>query len=403
MDRTLLFITYLIVLICIDLYVYNSLKSLFKRKLFKYVFLTLTSFGYGGIIYGVFVGYQQWSATIRVLLIGYFFISYIPKILSIIPLLISNAIDLFRYFFKNTTNQVSTDSRKKFLKQIAIGTIGVFGGSLLYGIIRGAYQLNIATTRLSFEHLPKSFHKFKIIQISDLHLGSFLNTHFLDKAIDTINSLQPDAVFFTGDLVNYQTDEAYAFENSLKKLKSKHGIFSVLGNHDYGDYVKWENNAQKKANFNDMVSFHKKLGWNLLLNNVGSITINNEKIDVLGVENWGAMARFPKYGNLKKTYQSSKNNFKILLSHDPSHWESEVLSYADISLTLSGHTHGMQFGIEIPGWLKWSPVQWIYKQWAGIYQKNNQYLYVNRGLGFIGYPGRVGISPEITLLELYSV
>jgi hypothetical protein len=222
----------------------------------------------------------------------------------------------------------------------------------------------------------------------------------LERAVSMINKLNADLVLFTGDLVNNKTDEAFDFVPVLKKIKAKKGVFSVLGNHDYGDYAEWPSEEMKKKNMDKMYQVHKEMGWDLLLNENRVVEENNESIDIIGVENWSASNRFPKYGDLKKAHQETSTSFKILLSHDPSHFDAQVnTEYQDIDLTLSGHTHGMQFGVEIPGF-KWSPSQWVYKQWAGLYSKKNQYLYVNRGLGFLGYPGRVGIWPEITLLEL---
>jgi predicted MPP superfamily phosphohydrolase len=213
--------------------------------------------------------------------------------------------------------------------------------------------------------------------------------------------LQPDIIFFTGDLVNNVADEMDELKTVFSKLAAPLGVYSILGNHDYGDYVQWESAQAKVANLEKLKTVHKEMGWRLLLNEHVGIEKDGQSIALIGIENWGARANFSKYGDLSAAYKGAENYpFKILLSHDPSHWEAEVCrDYKDIDLVFSGHTHGMQFGLEIPGF-RWSPVQYVYKQWAGLYRKDQQKLYVNRGFGFLGYPGRVGILPEITYLEL---
>jgi hypothetical protein len=248
--------------------------------------------------------------------------------------------------------------------------------------------------------LPVAFKGLKIVHISDIHVGSFTNTSALEKAFSIINDEQPDLIVFTGDLVNNKYTETDGYIDTLKKLNAPLGVYSIFGNHDYGDYIPWDSLEEKKEAQEKLKEVHKKAGWHLLWDEFVEIEKEGDKIALLGVQNWGARG-FAKYGNLEKTYSGSeKYSFKMLLSHDPSHWDHEVSKkFKDIDLTLSGHTHGFQFGIEIPG-LKWSPSKYIYPHWAGLYQKDNQYLYVNRGLGFLGYPGRLGIWPEITVLNL---
>jgi len=291
-------------------------------------------------------------------------------------------------------------SRSVFLSWLGLAAGGGLFGSLIYGF-SNKYNYQVKRIPLKFPHLPSAFKGMKIVQISDVHSGSFTDKKAVQKGIQKILSLNPDMIVFTGDLVNNKAEEMIPYIDIFSQLKAPMGVYSVLGNHDYGDYVKWENKAQRDQNLDDLKQTHAKMGWKLLLNEHVVLEKDNKQIALLGVENWSAKARFPKYGKLNEAYKGTENiPFKILMSHDPSHWEAEVLSrYPDIDLMLSGHTHGMQFGVEIP-WLKWSPVQYVYKQWAGIYQHQNQKLYVNRGFGFIGYPGRVGILPEITLLEL---
>jgi predicted MPP superfamily phosphohydrolase len=297
-------------------------------------------------------------------------------------------------------------SRSQFLQKAGLISGGILFGGLLTGMLKWAYDFKIRKEIISLDSLPKAFKGWKIVQISDIHLGSWANEHPLEEAVERINDLNPDLIFFTGDLVNYKTEEAYRFESTLSKLNAKHGIFASLGNHDYGDYTRWPSKAAKQQNMTDLYSFYNRIGWNLLLDENHVFEADDGKLAVIGVENWGAHGRFPKYGNIEKAIQGAQDaEVKLLLSHDPSHWDHIISKkYKDIDLTLSGHTHGFQFGIDV-GKLKWSPAQWMYKHWAGMYQNpastlKAQRLYVNRGLGTVGYPGRVGILPEITLIEL---
>ena len=291
-------------------------------------------------------------------------------------------------------------SRSVFLSWLGLGAGATLFGSLLYGF-GNKYNYQLKKIPLKFNNLPTAFKGFKIIHISDIHSGSLQDKKAVQKGIDLINKQEPDLILFTGDLVNDRHDEMIEFMDVFNQLKSKHGVYSVLGNHDYGDYVAWPSVQAKAENLEKLKQVHAKLGWKLLMNEHVAIEKNNAAFALLGIENWGAKGRFPKYGIMKDAYANTeKFAFKILMSHDPSHWDAEVrTTYKDIDLMLAGHTHGMQFGIENP-YFKWSPVQWMYKQWAGLYEQSNQKLYVNRGFGFIGYPGRVGILPEITLLEL---
>jgi predicted MPP superfamily phosphohydrolase len=249
--------------------------------------------------------------------------------------------------------------------------------------------------------LPQAFRNLRIVQISDIHSGSFNNKKGVLRGVEKALKLKPDVILFTGDLVNNKADEMEHYMDVFNQLKAPMGVYSTLGNHDYGDYEQWGSKEEKAANLERLKQVHGELGWKLLMNEHVVFERNGDKIALLGIENWSAKARFPKYGKMNEAYAGTENiPFKILMSHDPSHWDAEVIpKYADVDLMLSGHTHGMQFGIELP-WFKWSPVQYVYKQWAGLYEEGRQKLYVNRGFGFIGYPGRVGILPEITLIEL---
>lgn len=271
---------------------------------------------------------------------------------------------------------------------------------LFFGHLHGRFNYKTNHIQLSFNTLPSEFNSFKIVQISDLHIGSYLkHKDKLEKAIQKINKPEPDIIVFTGDLVNNFAGEAEPFVDILKQLKSKYGNYSILGNHDYGDYVNWKSEEDKNKNLQKLINIHKKAGFDILLNESRTITINKDSIDLIGIENWG-LPPFPQHGDLQKALNNvNQNGFKILLSHDPSHWDAEVKEKTNINLTLSGHTHGMQFGIFTKN-IKWSPVQWKYPKWGGLYKEKNQYLYVNVGLGNIGYLGRVGIRPEITEIIL---
>jgi uncharacterized protein len=291
-------------------------------------------------------------------------------------------------------------SRSVFLSWAGmIAGSGLFG-SLIYGF-GNKYRYQVKRLKLRFGNLPSSFRGLKIVHLSDIHCGSFTDKAAVIRGVQKVLNEKPDLVLFTGDLVNNVADEMDEYMDVFDKIQAPMGVFSTLGNHDYGDYHQWESHEEKKANLAKMKEIHNKLGWCLLMNEHIVIEKGNQKIAVIGIENWSAKARFPKYGNLKKAYAGSEEYpFRILMSHDPSHWKAEVCShYGAIDLMLAGHTHGMQFGVELPG-LKWSPVQYVYKEWAGLYESGTQKLYVNRGYGFIGYPGRVGILPEITVIEL---
>ncbi len=309
-----------------------------------------------------------------------------------------------KLIFSNTEgeqiHEIDRISRSVFLSWMGMVAGGGLMSSLLYGF-SNKYNYQVKKISLNFPNLPASFKNLKIIQISDIHSGSFNNKSAVENGVDKIMELKPDLIVFTGDLVNNKADEMLAYADVFGKMKAPLGIYSILGNHDYGDYVNWNSINEKTENMHQLKQIHANLGWRLLLNENVTVNKNGEQISILGVENWSVKARFPKYGNLQKAYEGTQSiPFKILLSHDPSHWEAQVLTkYKDIDLTLSGHTHGMQFGVEVPG-IKWSPVQYVYKQWAGLYEQAQQKLYVNRGFGFLGYPGRVGILPEITLIQL---
>ncbi|EAR02244.1 metallophosphoesterase [Maribacter sp. HTCC2170] len=315
--------------------------------------------------------------------------------------------DLFRlvtaayHKFFGGAKEFSLPERRRFLSMIAMGIAAIPFGALLYGMYRGKYNFQVLKYNLEFDDLPDAFDGFQITQISDVHSGSFDNRKKIEYAIDLVNEQKSDVILFTGDMVNNKAEEMVPWKDTFSRLEAKDGKFSVLGNHDYGDYVEWDTEELKNENLEDLKALQKEIGFDLLLNESRYLHKGGDKIALVGVENWGR-GGFKKAGDLKKSIESiNKDDFKILMSHDPSHWEDVVVNDEDhYHLTLSGHTHGMQFGIEIPGWVKWSPVKWRYKYWAGIYKEMGQYINVNRGFGFLGYPGRVGIWPEITVITL---
>ena len=329
---------------------------------------------------------------------------FLPKIIIIAFHLLDDVIHLIKKLAKKpkTNKSKNTISRKTFITQTGIVLSAIpFAGSI-YGILKGRFDFHVIKVRLSFAKLPKAFDGFKIVQISDFHIGSFINDiPEVEKIVKMINSEQADLVVFTGDIVNNLAKEMDEFIPLLTSINSKYGKYAILGNHDYGDYTKWETEQQKIENHNSLKNNLAICGFNLLLNEHTKIEIAGSSINLVGVENWGHPP-FPRYGDLAKATENMDNSaFTLLLSHDPSHWDAKVLHKTNIDLTLSGHTHGMQFGIDIPGF-KWSPIQYKYPRWAGLYQDNNQYLYVNRGIGYIGLATRIGIRPEISSIRLQS-
>ncbi|MBN9297275.1 MAG: metallophosphoesterase [Filimonas sp.] len=290
-------------------------------------------------------------------------------------------------------------SRSTFLSWLGIGLGGTFFGTLVYGFTN-KYNYKLREVTLSYPNLPEAFKGLKIVQLSDIHSGSFNNKAAVQHGVEMVKAQNADLILFTGDLVNDRSEEMENYMDVFNQVKAPMGVFSTLGNHDYGDYIQWESPEAKTANLEKLKKIHADLGWRLLMNEHVVLERGGQQIALLGIENWGAKGRFPKYGKMAEAYAGTeKYPFKILMSHDPSHWDAEVrIKYPDVDLMLAGHTHGMQFGVELPHF-KWSPVQWMYKQWAGLYTEGKQQLYVNRGYGFIGYPGRVGILPEITVIK----
>jgi predicted MPP superfamily phosphohydrolase len=292
-------------------------------------------------------------------------------------------------------------ARRKFVAQIGFGLAAIPFFGLLHGIFIGKYNFRVIRQTVAFDDLPDAFDGFTITQISDIHSGSFDNHEKVNYAIDMINAQDTDMILFTGDIVNALAGEMHPWIETFNRIKTpEFGKHSILGNHDYGEYLTWNSEKEKSDNFAAIKDLHRQIGFNLMLNEHKFIEKDDQRVALVGVENWGV--RFKQAGDLAKASNGlTPQDFKILMSHDPSHWEMEVKNHpGHYQLTFSGHTHGFQFGIEIPGVIKWSPVQYVYKQWAGLYEHLGRYIYVNRGLGYHAYPGRVGIWPEITVIEL---
>lgn len=406
-----------LVLFAIDFYVFQGIKLVLRSSAFTtqriifFVYWSVSFLSISILLLGFFTDWHTWNKVLRTYSFAIIVIIYLSKIFVVLFLLMDDVLRLFRWtgsyisdtFFASPENvsRSNSVSRYEFLTKLGLFVAAIPFLSLFYGMVRGAYNYQIRKVKLKFPNLPKSFDGIRIVQISDLHLGSFNGTGEISKAIQLILEQKPDLIFFTGDLVNDLHSEAVEFADELKKIKAPMGVYSILGNHDYGDYYRWKSLEEKKINLERLKKFHGEVGWNILLNDHTFLERSGEKIGLIGVENWSHRAAFKKYGDMNvATRGMNPESFNILLSHDPSHWSAEITEkYKYVDLTLSGHTHGFQFGVEIPGF-KWSPVQYMYKEWADLYQKDHQYLYVNRGLGFIGYPGRVGILPEITVFEL---
>ena len=396
-----------------DVYVYFALrKSIHKHKLkniFKISYFVAVIISYIGLFF-LYTNFSQkpLNATlIPNLFVGFFFSFFVFKLLLIIFFLVE---DIFRIlkilflFFRNLITQngkkVSVPGRRNFIRQTGLFIAAIPFTTMLYGITKGKYNFKVNKVSLSFKNLPKAFHGFKIVQISDIHSGSFDSKEAIMEGINIVNEQNADVIFFTGDLVNNDSREIEPFIEDFKKLEARNGIYSILGNHDYGDYKKWNSERDKQDNLELLFDYHKKMNFQLLNNENAVISKEGHNIGIFGVENWGNPP-FPQKGDLDLALKGIEDvPFKILMSHDPTHWTKKIIPHpTHFDLTLAGHTHGMQFGVEIPGF-KWSPIKYIYPQWAGLYKEAKQYLYVNRGFGFLGFPGRAGIWPEITVIEL---
>jgi len=409
-------IIFLVITVLIEFYFLQAVKtfvqdfSLGKRNVILYITYSLAAISLLLGLVSAFYPPPNWNGFFRLLLSAVLII-LLCKLIGCLFLIIDDVIRLFRWLFAQfggkkgqVVDAAQGISRLKFLSQVAVTFTVIPAVGFIYGMVRGAYKYRVHKVKVPSPNIPAEFDGFKIVQLSDIHVGSFMSTDPITKAFDIVMQQNADMIVFTGDLVNNEAKETDGFEEQFSRLKAPYGVYSVLGNHDYGDYVQWDSAEDKIKNLETLKKKHAAFGWKLMMNEHVPIEKNGAKIALLGIENWGGNLRFPRYGKMKNAYEGTEQYpFKILMSHDPSHWDMEVLlEYPDVDLTLSGHTHGMQLGIEIPG-LKWSPSQYFYKNWAGLYKQDKQFLYVNRGLGFLGYPGRLGIWPEITVIELQKV
>lgn len=416
MNERLLFL--IAILLALDVYAYQAVRSWLspysvgKQRFAKTVYWGLSAVMYALLLLNVFEFVDGWGKSLKLFVRVFLFLGWVCKL----PIVIILLADDIRRGVKWTGNKISPVmerdvSRSRFLSKMALVAGGVPLATLTYGIVRNAYRYRRFAVDVPITGLPAALDGIKIVQISDMHSGSWTRTEPLKDAVALINGENADIVCFTGDLVNSEANEIVPFIDIFKEVKGKYGVYSILGNHDYGTYHDWgvpkgsdEEKVLIEENMQRLYGYHADLGWDLLRDDHRKIDINGSKIALMGVENWGDAFRFPRLADLPKATKGTEDcDCRILMSHDPTHWDAKIRpGYPDIDLTLSGHTHGFQFGIEIPGF-RWSPAQYLYKQWAGLYREGAQYLYVNRGLGFLGYPGRVGILPEVTVLTLRAI
>lgn len=404
---------FILILLLLDWYVFQAVKAVTltssprNRAIVQNIYWGITIFAIAGFILFALTGRDFLPRVVRTYLFAIIVGLFLAKLVAVFFLLIDDIRRgiqwlILKIFYSSSKLDTAGEaiSRSAFLNWLALAAGGTLFGTLVYGF-SNKYNYRVKRVKLNFDNLPAGFKGLKVVQISDIHSGSFTNKEAVEKGIEKILSLNPDLILFTGDLVNDRASEMQEYMDIFSRLKAPMGVYSIFGNHDYGDYVRWpDEGITKEQNLENLKQVHASMGWRLLMNEHVELQRNGDKIALLGIENWSAKARFPKHGRLDLAHKGTdKYPFKILMSHDPSHWDAQVLpGYKDIDLVLSGHTHGMQFGVQIPGF-QWSPVQYMYKQWDGLYESDRQKLYVNPGFGFIGYPGRVGILPEITLLE----
>jgi predicted MPP superfamily phosphohydrolase len=407
---TLIFLT--IVFLLIDAYLFQAVLAVSKgmtpfwKAVFRYGFWVPTVICISAIAWYAFDDPYKYGPNTRNIFFTVLFATYFSKIFGILFVFVDDLQRGVRWIVSLFTNPDAGKlpgegiTRSEFLTKAALVATAVPFGAMAYGVISGAHDYRVRRVTVKLPNLPKSFDGIRIGQLSDIHSGSFWNKTAVKGGVEMMLAEKPDVLFFTGDLVNNESSEVRQYIDIFNKLKAPLGVFSVTGNHDYGDYYQWPSEEAKRENFSRLVAAHKEMGYDILMNEHRMLEQSGDKIAILGIENWGA-GRWTKYGKIDKAYAGTEDAaVKLLLSHDPSHWDAQVRpNYKDIDVAFAGHTHGFQFGIEIPGF-NWSPSQYVYKQWAGLYNENNQYLYVNRGFGYLGYPGRIGMPPELTIIEL---
>lgn len=414
-DNYLFIILLLLVFAAIDFYVFMGIRSLMQhssvlsRKTVYIVYWCFSITVLATLAIYFFGNGQHWSRLAKSLLTGTQLFNFIPKLFLLVFILLDDIQRGVRWVVSKltviTANAPALQDvnipRSEFLIKTGIIVAAIPLVSVSYGMISGAHDYRVRKVKLPLKNLPSSFHGMTIAQLSDIHSGSFFRKKAVLGGVEMLLKEKPDLVFFTGDLVNEKADELKEYIDIFSKVKAPLGVFSTLGNHDYGEYVRWSSASAKAANLRDLKEAHRIMGWNLLNNQHHMLRQGSDRLAIVGVENWGAGAGWPKYGNLRQALAGTEEaSARLLLSHDPSHWDAQIRPmFPEVDVTFSGHTHGFQFGIEI-GDFKWSPVQYVYKQWAGLYKENDQMLYVNRGFGFLGFPGRIGMPPEITIFEL---
>ena len=403
---------FIIAFLLVDIYIFQAILSVTKnlsptwQLSIRIGFWIPTLLCIAALVWWTFADPYSISANMRNWLITGLFATYFSKLFGVLFLLVDDVQRLVRWmanaFYKGPSNALPGEviSRSEFLSKTALVASAIPFGAMAYGIISGAHDYRVKHVTVNLPNLPKSFDGIKIGHLSDIHSGSFFNKTAVKGGVEMMMNEKPDLIFFTGDLVNNEASEVKEYLDVFNKLRAPRGVFSVTGNHDYGDYKSWASPEVKQQNFKDLIEAHRLLGFNLLKNSNQFIEEGGDKLAIIGIENWGA-GRFSKYGKLGEAYKGTDEAaVKLLLSHDPSHWDAEVRkNYKDIDISFAGHTHGFQFGIEL-GNFKWSPSQYAYKQWAGLYTEEKQHLYVNRGFGYLGYPGRIGMPPELTIMEL---
>jgi predicted MPP superfamily phosphohydrolase len=402
----------LIFFLVVDYYVFQAVLTISKnwsapwKNIFQYGFWIPTILSIAAVLMWFLGDPDKWSHGVKTWVLTGLFALYFPKLFAIVVLFMEDIgrgiRSIIGFFNKGSEEVIGGDAitRSEFLSKTALAAAAIPFGAMAYGIISGAHDYRVRRQIVKLPNLPKAFDGLTIAQLSDIHAGSFFNKTAVKGGVEMVLQEKPDVIFFTGDLVNNEASEVKEYIDVFNKLKAPLGTYSITGNHDYGDYHRWASDEAKQKNFKDLIEAHRLLGFKLLMNQNHFLEQQGEKIAILGIENWGGRG-FAKYGKLEQAYKGTDDAaVKLLLSHDPSHWDAQVRpSYQDIDLMLAGHTHGFQFGIEI-GNFKWSPSQYAYKQWAGLYREGSQHLYVNRGFGYLGYPGRIGMPPEITIIEL---